>query len=197
MKIAAQRERRSGLYYSTMWRKLKPYIDVEVYDRDGGHRRPRVRFEVNAPLKKLLAFANTKLHCVACGRLVPFVRARASVRSGGGHFYLAVTCPLTTSFACARSGAARDEYKRIKLALRPDLAGGSVKRLARKCKPGCGKRCPHLGKPWCLHEKGELWWCSKRCRDAHEAKQKKSGQKVGSPSVKKQLDLWITSKGRG
>lgn len=122
---------RNGLMASRHWRQIRRYVHVEVYDRDGGHAHPRVRFEVHASNTMLFILTAIKVPCVACGRPIHPVRARAenddlrnpaSRPPPAGHHYLAVTCPLSTKIGCSRSGAARDEYNQIKLALRPDLA---------------------------------------------------------------------------
>lgn len=130
----------TSLLSSKHWRLLKPCIRVEVYDRDGGHSKPRVRFEIKAAPPVLRKLVSLNVPCVACGASIRVVRPRAENGDArnpasrpwlGSHFYLAVTCPLSVNIGCSRSGSARDEYNRIKLALRPDLASPAKRRRTK------------------------------------------------------------------
>jgi hypothetical protein len=116
-----------GLQIYPIWQKVQPYIKIEVYDKDGGHKHPRVRIELDSATpdelkKELLEFT---MPCVACGHMIhPFrVRNAGSKRSShtSDHIFYAPTCPLNVNIGCSRGGEARDEYKRIKAAIRPDL----------------------------------------------------------------------------
>ena len=82
-----------------LFQELKPYIVIQVYDRDGGHKKPRKRIELRAGMPrelvvKALAFT---AHCPACGRrMSPFrLRSRAGNQRGGNpqHIYFAAACP--------------------------------------------------------------------------------------------------------
>ena len=96
-----------------IWPELSEWIRLEVYDRDGGHEHPRHRIELDAPrddVAKLGRFVSMEMACVHCGRTIHPVRQR---KGGGLNLFIAVTCDLETTTACARSGDARDEYERI------------------------------------------------------------------------------------
>ena len=97
------------------WPLVARYLRVETYDRDGGHRHPRHRLEIQRPesgidLRKLLALV---MPCVGCGAPIHPVRMRAS----GNHCYFAVSCGLDQTYACARGARAKEEYEAIVAAL--------------------------------------------------------------------------------
>ena len=99
------------------WPVIAPHMRIETYDRDGGHRDPRVRIWLDYPFASTIEPLKLLMDCVACGRTIhPF---RESV---GHRVYFACTCPLDVDIRCSRTKAASREYMRIKYALRPDLA---------------------------------------------------------------------------
>lgn len=103
------------------WLWLKDYLKIEEYRREGGSRNPRFRIEVRPMASDLVEKAcAVKIRCVACGRPINPIRKRKaeSKRSKAAHLYYAACCPLQVDVGCSRSPAARDEYKRIKAALR-------------------------------------------------------------------------------
>jgi hypothetical protein len=82
-----------------LFQELKPWFAIQVYDRDGGHAKPRKRIELKSGMPqelvaKALAFT---AHCPACGRrMSPFrLRSRAGNQRGGNpqHIYFAAACP--------------------------------------------------------------------------------------------------------
>lgn len=116
-----------GLTGSAFWNEIMPWVRIEVYDRDGSARQPRVRIELDrkTPLeleRKALAYTAP---CCRCGALINPFRSRSadSKRSDQrrGDVYYAPACPLQENIGCSRGKEARDEYTRIKRALRPDL----------------------------------------------------------------------------
>jgi hypothetical protein len=98
---------------------LEPYIEVTIYDRDGGHANPRVRIELSdqtPPEIQSLALAMQK-PCVACYRDIHPFRARNEAKPGGraaSGIYYAATCTLDANIGCSRGDRARDEYKAIR-----------------------------------------------------------------------------------
>jgi len=100
-----------GLQSTTFWPLLREFVQVQVYDRDGGHRRPRIRIEFKdmPPTEVRWALAVT-MPCVACGAAIHPIRER----KGGGGLYYACTCPLDVRMGCARGRAAADEYARFR-----------------------------------------------------------------------------------
>ncbi len=111
-----------GVLFTPLWLKLATHIKVEVYDRDGGHKKPRVRLEIDAQGMLLARLTQLRTACVYCGSQISPVRVRKGGKKSEAHAFLAVTCPITTKMGCARSRQARDEYSRIKYALCPELA---------------------------------------------------------------------------
>jgi len=106
-----------GLLDHDIWESLRPSVRIETYDRDGGHRHPRHRIEVDTPADGILVrkFLAATIPCVVCGQRIHPVRQR---QSKAVHLYIAVTCPLDVSYACARSAKAAEEYRRIVAAVR-------------------------------------------------------------------------------
>lgn len=99
-----------------LWPRLRQYFRIEVYDRDGSARRPRIRIELDTPPADLLAEAlRATMPCVACRNSIHPIRTRdQSGRGRTGHFYYAPCCPLEVSVGCSRGAAAREEYERFR-----------------------------------------------------------------------------------
>lgn len=96
-----------------IWPRIEEYIRIEVYDRDGGHERPRIRIELrDLPLKLSMECQLVEMRCVHCLRMMKPLRRRR----GGGHdgLYYACTCPLEVRMGCARGSAAAKEYERFR-----------------------------------------------------------------------------------
>jgi hypothetical protein len=101
----------------TLWPEIRPYVRIERYDRDGGHAHPRYRIEVYPPdTGRSADWQDAMMPCVACGALMHPIRQRAATNKRGAprHLFYAATCPLRVRMGCARSGAARDEYLRVR-----------------------------------------------------------------------------------
>lgn len=103
------------------WAELRPYLRIESYDRDGGHRHPRHRIEFRGvPMNLALEALAYQIPCVACGELVqpfrerltrnPRPRAGAWIHHG---FYYAPSCTLRHRIACSRGAAASREYEAV------------------------------------------------------------------------------------
>lgn len=116
-----------SLLAQPIFEALRPFVRIETYARDGGHRHPRIRIEID-PLPPLFhaAAVQATMPCVDCGRLIRFVRERRGKRGKPGGLYYAPTCPLRVSLQCRSSGAARDEYEAVRAAFarRPPPGGG-------------------------------------------------------------------------
>ncbi len=106
-----------SIVFHPLWPKLHRYFRVEVYDKDGGHRQPRIRIELTKMPEKLREKALAlQMPCVACGQPMHPIRAR-----GDGALYYAAACPLDVNIGCSRGKAAKLEYNRIRAVFRPDL----------------------------------------------------------------------------
>lgn len=103
------------------WKDVRGWLNIQVYDRDGGHKNPRIRIELadSAPLEiKRIALAIT-MPCVNCGSTIRPFRARHPPKRGeevARHVYFAAACPLEINVGCSRGAAARDEYLAIRKA---------------------------------------------------------------------------------
>lgn len=101
------------------WTRIRPCFRLEVYGRDGGPVRPRVRIEVHprgdVTLSELL---EVRMPCVACGRAIAPIRARRPPGDKRGskqhHLYFAAACPLEINVGCSRGAEAREEYSAIR-----------------------------------------------------------------------------------
>lgn len=91
------------------------FVDVQLYDRDGGHSHPRFRFEFRSDTPDDVERAALEIECACCrcgATIHPFRRRKAS-GAGYGRIYLAVACPLTVDSGCARSRVAAATYTAI------------------------------------------------------------------------------------
>lgn len=108
----------SALASHPLWKKLKPYLRIEKYAPDGGHRNPRIRIEWK-PMPEDLREAAIKAYmpCVACGSPIWFIRERRPAKRGNnvGHLYYAPCCPLILNVGCSRGNAARAEYLAVRM----------------------------------------------------------------------------------
>ena len=132
-----------------MFPLLADHIKIEVYDRDGGHRHPRKRLELqtsNLAFEIVRQALEAEVKCCHCGRAIHPFRARktkADRRSPRPsrlqlprHIYIAVACDLDTNVGCSRGAAAREAYIEIEQCVRmrrsawaalPDCADLSVR----------------------------------------------------------------------
>lgn len=108
-----------------LWMTILPYFVIETYDRDGSARDPRVRLELDRmPLGLTADALKIMIPCCACARPMHPIRqrkppgAKKRTEARGQCLYVAVACELAAGYGCSRGGKARDEYVRIKLAVR-------------------------------------------------------------------------------
>jgi hypothetical protein len=100
-----------------VWDEIRPYWDVQSYDRDCTAKSgPRYRLELRKlPRPLSLRLRQLRQPCVACGREVQVLRQR---RGSDGHdLYYAPSCPVAESAACSRGTEASIEYARVRAAL--------------------------------------------------------------------------------
>lgn len=102
-----------------LWPALRPYFQIEECDRDGG----RFRVEVQRLPDVLHAVAlRVRVACCSCGHEMAPIRSRQPPGNKrnthvGQSLYYACACPLEVRIGCSRGIAARNEYRRIKLAV--------------------------------------------------------------------------------
>jgi len=109
-----------SIVFHPIWKRLEPYLLVDVYDKDGGHDDPRIRIgfpDLPENFGRELVFL--EMPCVTCRRPNHPLRRREG--DGFDRLYYAPTCPLTVRMACSRSRAAELEYERFKGIRRPDF----------------------------------------------------------------------------
>lgn len=77
---------------------IAPWVRIEDYARDGGHKHPRHRLEMSPPTDR--AFQRTVLAitcpCDVCGQMIH------PIREARGRLYIATTCPLEVNIRCSR-----------------------------------------------------------------------------------------------
>jgi hypothetical protein len=103
-----------SVHQHPLFAALAPHLRFERCAKDG-FARARRRIEVvtrgmSESLLEQLSKATCK--CCDCGRRIRFFR----VRRTWGTAYVAVACPLSRTFACARGLQARDAYLSIEAA---------------------------------------------------------------------------------
>lgn len=96
-----------------LWPVLEPFLRVQRYDRDGGHRHPRHRIEVMNPddPEQRVELLGIEVACAACRAPMKSVRARRG--RGKPTLFLSVSCELEHNVACARQAVSHVEYERI------------------------------------------------------------------------------------
>lgn len=98
--------------HHSIWPKIRPYLFVIPYDKDGGHEDPRVRIEFRGVPAMLLHEAMfVQMACVECGRPINPLRRR---EGDIDRLYYAVACPIGVRTKCSRSASAAAEYERFK-----------------------------------------------------------------------------------
>lgn len=96
-----------------IWIRIRPYLFVIKYDKDGGHDDPRIRIEFRELPDALSSESQlVTMPCVVCTRAIFPLRRR--IGDDLSRLYYAPCCPVGTRSACSRSAAARDEYERFK-----------------------------------------------------------------------------------
>ena len=105
--------RPAGLIGHPLWRRMRDYLVIEEYARDGGHEDPRVRLEFKGVPPALASEAlSIKVPCVSCSKpIAPIRRRKGSTLSS---LYYACACSLEANTACSRTRAAADDYRRLR-----------------------------------------------------------------------------------
>ena len=103
----------TSLIYTPIWSRLEPHLVVDVYDKDGGHKDPRIRIGFDdlpeAWSRELVFF---EMPCVSCLR--PNHPLRRRIDDPWSRLYYAPACPVHVNIACSRTRAAELEYERFK-----------------------------------------------------------------------------------
>lgn len=100
-------------FYPDVWDRIASFLVIDIYDKDGGHKDPRIRIgfdDLPEALGRELAFF--EMPCVACGRPIKPLRRREG--DEWTRLFYAPTCPITVRVACSRTRAAELEYERFK-----------------------------------------------------------------------------------
>lgn len=106
LRWSAARVASASLIDQPLFRELAPYLRVGLALHDKG--QARIDFP-NLPDELLERAKRQMKPCVACGKIIHFVRV-----GGHGRGYYAATCPQNVSRSCSRKQEARDEYARIR-----------------------------------------------------------------------------------
>ncbi len=102
-----------SITHDPIWDRIKGYLLLDRYDKDGGHEDPRIRIGfVDLPQRLSQEAQFVRMPCVACGRPIHPLRRREG--DGWDRLYYAPACPVTTRPACSRGAAAHAEYERFK-----------------------------------------------------------------------------------
>ncbi len=96
-----------------VWETIRKHLVVDVYDKDGGHKDPRIRIGFD-DLPETLGreLVALEMPCVACGRPTHPLRRREG--DPWTRLFYSPTCLLAVRIACSRSRAAHLEYERFK-----------------------------------------------------------------------------------
>ncbi len=101
-----------------LWSEIAPFIRIEVYAKDGGHKKPRFRLEFSGGVTQAQKrkWIDITTPCAACGSTIHPVRERKPVCKAPniGRIYIAPCCPLSVNAGCSRGNAAHDEYLAIR-----------------------------------------------------------------------------------
>jgi hypothetical protein len=102
-----------SIVFEPVWNRIKEYLHVVPYDKDGGHPDPRIRIEfLDLPDKLGREVECVTMKCVACQRPIHPLRRREG--DGYDRLYYACCCPTAIHPACSRSRSAALEYERFK-----------------------------------------------------------------------------------
>jgi len=103
----------TSIVFLPAWEKIKGYLVVDIYDKDGGHKDPRIRIgfdDLPEAMGRELSFL--EMPCVSCQRPIHPLRRR--VTDDFTRLFYAPTCPVTVRIACSRTRSAELEYQRFK-----------------------------------------------------------------------------------
>lgn len=103
----------TSIVFTEVWEQIRYHLVVDIYDKDGGHKDPRIRIGFDdlpeALARSLVLF---EMPCVACER--PNHPLRRRVGDPWSRLYYAPACQLAVSLSCSRTRAAELEYERFK-----------------------------------------------------------------------------------
>lgn len=103
----------TSLIFHPSWERLQQHLHVVEYDKDGGHKEPRIRIDfLGLPEKWSRELVMLEMMCVACQRPIHPLRRRLG--DDWDRLYYAPACPLEKRAGCSRSRAAALEYERFK-----------------------------------------------------------------------------------
>lgn len=103
----------TSIVFHPIWQKLHPYLLVDIYDRDGGHKDPRIRIGfVDLPETFSHELVMLVMPCVHCERPNHPLRRRET--DDWTRLYYGPCCPLAVRVSCSRGRAAELEYERFK-----------------------------------------------------------------------------------
>lgn len=103
----------SSIIFHPQWEHLKGYLHVVEYDKDGGHKEPRIRIDfLGLPERFARHLVLIEMLCVSCQRPIHPLRRRLG--DDWDRLYYAPACALEKNLGCSRSRAAELEYERFK-----------------------------------------------------------------------------------
>lgn len=102
-----------SIVHEPIWPTISPFLHVVEYDRDGGHRDPRIRIDfLHVPEALARELVMYTMRCVHCGRPNHPLRRREG--DDWDRLYYAPACALAIRVACSRGRAVELEYERFK-----------------------------------------------------------------------------------
>lgn len=102
-----------SLVFLPEWERLKPYLVIDLYDRDGSAREPRIRIGFDDMPDSLgREMAMLIMPCVTCQRPNHPLRRREG--DPWSRLYYGPCCPVAQRPACSKGRAASLEYERFK-----------------------------------------------------------------------------------
>lgn len=108
-----------SMTHHPLFKQIAPYIKIEKYARDGGHKNPRRRIELRSdiPVQLVKKALGLEVKCCACSNPIhpfrPRLRGQGDRPEIPRHIYVAVACDLATSVGCSRGLSAKNEYLQI------------------------------------------------------------------------------------
>jgi hypothetical protein len=101
-----------SLIFLPAWERLKPYLVIDIYDRDGSAIEPRIRIGFdNMPDELGREMSFIAMPCVACGTANHPLRRR--VGDPWSRLYYGPACQVAVRPACSKGRAASLEYQRF------------------------------------------------------------------------------------
>lgn len=101
-----------SLIFLPAWERLRSYLVIDEYSRDGSAIEPRIRIGfADLPLVFGHEMSFITMPCVNCGAANHPLRRR--VGDGWDRLYYAPACPVAVRPACSKGRAANLEYQRF------------------------------------------------------------------------------------